>query len=189
MMRRFFLIATTLLLATISAKAQLYVPGETLNYRMSYRAKLFPNTEVAKVTMRTTETTLDGQPAYKVHGHGETAKAFSWILPVKDTYMVWVDPTTLRTKRFEADIHEGDYLALQEGKLFGTDTDLNVLLEKLAEDAKAREASFISLYYGEDVQEEDAQKAAEVFQSVCPDAEIMVLSGGQPVYYYIISIE
>ena len=39
------------------------------------------------------------------------------------------------------------------------------------------------------VQAEDAQKAAEVFQSVCPDAEIMVLSGGQPVYYYIISAE
>ena len=87
------------------------------------------------------------------------------------------------------DIKEGDYLALEEGKLFGTDNQLNVLLEKLAEDAKAREASFISLYYGEDVQEEDAQKAAEVFQSVCPDAEIMVLSGGQPVYYYIISME
>ena len=87
------------------------------------------------------------------------------------------------------DIKEGDYLALEEGKLFGTDNQLNVLLEKLAEDAKSREASFISLYYGEDVQEEDAQKAAEVFQSVCPDAEIMVLSGGQPVYYYIISME
>ena len=87
------------------------------------------------------------------------------------------------------DIKEGDYLALEEGKLFGTDNQLNVLLEKLAEDAKSRESSFISLYYGEDVQEEDAQKAAEVFQSVCPDAEIMVLSGGQPVYYYIISME
>ena len=87
------------------------------------------------------------------------------------------------------DIKEGDYLALEEGKLFGTDNQLNVLLEKLAEDAKAREASFISLYYGEDVQEEDAQKAAEVFQSVCPDAEIMVRSGGQPVYYFIISVE
>ena len=108
-MRRFFLIVIAFAFATISANAQLYVPGETLNYRMSYRAKLFPNTEVAKVTMRTTETTLDGQPAYKVHGHGETAKAISWILPVKDTYMVWVDPKTLRTKRFEAYIHEGEY--------------------------------------------------------------------------------
>ena len=87
------------------------------------------------------------------------------------------------------DIKEGDYLALEEGKLFGTDNQLNVLLEKLAEDAKSRESSFISLYYGEDVQEEDAQKAAEVFRNICPDAEIMVLSGGQPVYYYIISME
>ena len=57
MMRRFFLIVIAFAFATISANAQLYVPGETLNYRMSYRAKLFPNTEVAKVTMRTTETT------------------------------------------------------------------------------------------------------------------------------------
>ena len=87
------------------------------------------------------------------------------------------------------DIKEGDYLALEEGKLFGTDNSLNVLLEKLAEDAKARESSFISLYFGEDVTEEAAQQAAEVFQNICPDAEIVVLSGGQPVYYYIISTE
>ena len=87
------------------------------------------------------------------------------------------------------DIKEGDYLALEEGKLFGTDNQLNVLLEKLAEDAKSRESTFISLYFGEDVTEEQAQEAAQVFQTVCPDAEIMVLSGGQPVYYYIISME
>ena len=87
------------------------------------------------------------------------------------------------------DIKEGDYLALEEGKLFGTDGDLNVLLERLAADAVERGSSFISLYYGEDVSEEDAQKAAEVFQNTCPDAEIAVLSGGQPVYYYIISME
>ena len=87
------------------------------------------------------------------------------------------------------DIKEGDYLALEEGKLFGTDNTLNVLLEKLAEDAKARESSFISLYFGEDVTEEDAQQAAEVFQNICPDAEVVVLTGGQPVYYYIISME
>ena len=87
------------------------------------------------------------------------------------------------------DIKEGDYLALEEGKLFGTDNSLNVLLEKLAADAQEREASFISLYFGEDVTEEQAQQAAEVFQTVCPDAEVVVLSGGQPVYYYIISME
>ena len=87
------------------------------------------------------------------------------------------------------DIKEGDYLALEEGKLFGTDSCLDTLLEKLAADAVEREASFISLYFGEDVSEEDAQKAAGVFESACPDAEVAILSGGQPVYYYIISME
>ena len=87
------------------------------------------------------------------------------------------------------DIKEGDYLALEEGKLFGTDSSLDVLLDRLAADAVEREASFISLYFGEDVSEEDAQKAGAVFSAACPDAEIAILSGGQPVYYYIISME
>ena len=87
------------------------------------------------------------------------------------------------------EIKEGDYLALEEGKLFGTDGSLDVLLEKLAADALEREAEFISLYFGEDVSEEDAQKAAQVFEERCPGAEVAVLSGGQPVYYYIISME
>ena len=107
-MRRIILLLTLICAAAV-AHAQLYVPGETLNYRMSYRAKLFPNTEVAKVVMQTTEATLDGMPVYKVYGYGETAKAFSWVLPVQDAYTVWIDPATLRTKRFDSDLHEGDY--------------------------------------------------------------------------------
>ena len=104
------LIFTLLITLTLGvAQAQLYVPGETLHYKMSYRAKLFPNTEVANVVMETSETTLDGQPTIKVFGMGQTAKAFNWIFPVKDAYTVWVDPQTLRTKRFDSDLHEGDY--------------------------------------------------------------------------------
>nr|WP_325300112.1 DAK2 domain-containing protein [uncultured Dysosmobacter sp.] len=87
------------------------------------------------------------------------------------------------------DIKEGDYLALEEGKLFGTDSDLDALLNRLAAEAVEKEASFISLYFGEDVSEEDAQRAGQVFESACPDAEVAILSGGQPVYYYIISME
>ena len=87
------------------------------------------------------------------------------------------------------DIKEGDYLALEEGKLFGTDSSLDVLLKKLAADAVERSAGFISLYFGEDVSEEEAQNAAHVFEEYCPEAEVAVLSGGQPVYYYIISME
>ena len=107
-MRRLIL-TMILAIACTAVQAQLYVPGETLNYKMSYRAKLFPNTEVANVVMQTTETTLDGQPVYKVFGLGQTAKGFSWIFPVRDAYTIWIDPVTLRTKRFDADIQEGDY--------------------------------------------------------------------------------
>ncbi len=86
-------------------------------------------------------------------------------------------------------INEGDYLALEDGKLFGTDRSIEPLLSKLAEDAKARDAEFVTIFYGEDVTEEDAQKAEAVFAAACPDAEVSVLAGGQPVYYYIVSIE
>ena len=87
------------------------------------------------------------------------------------------------------DIHEGDYLALLDGKLLGTDRDVACLLEDLSDEAASRGAEFITLFYGEDVSEEDAQKARKVFSLKCPDAEISLIRGGQPVYYYIISIE
>ena len=86
-------------------------------------------------------------------------------------------------------IREGDYLALLEGKLFDTDTDLGAVLEKLAGEAKSRGAEFVNLFYGLDVSKEDAQKAGELFGKLCPNAEVNVISGGQPVYYYIISME
>ena len=107
MKRLLFTIAALLCVALV--QAQLYVPGETLRYKMSYKAKFFPNTEVANVVMQTTETTLDGLPVYKVYGYGQTNRTFNWILSVKDAYTVWVDPATLRTKRFDSDIKEGDY--------------------------------------------------------------------------------
>ena len=86
-------------------------------------------------------------------------------------------------------IHQGDYLALRDGKLFGTDPDENALLRALAEDAAKSDPSFLSLYYGEDVTEEQAAAASAIFRAACPGAELSVLSGGQPVYYYIISVE
>ena len=87
------------------------------------------------------------------------------------------------------DIHEGDYLALLDGKLHGTDRDVSALLGGLADEAASRGAEFITIFYGEDVAEEDARMACDVFTHKCPDAEINLICGGQPVYYYIISIE
>ena len=86
-------------------------------------------------------------------------------------------------------INEGDYLSLLDGKLFGTNQDISVMLEKLAEKAAEKAAEFVTLFYGEDVTEEQAQEAERLFAEKCPNAELSVLPGGQPVYYYIISIE
>ena len=86
-------------------------------------------------------------------------------------------------------IKQGDYLALTEHQLFGTDTDLDALLRRLAQGDAQQSAEFINIFYGEDVTEEQAQKALELFTECCPNAEITLLSGGQPVYYYMISAE
>ena len=86
-------------------------------------------------------------------------------------------------------INEGDYLALCDGKLMGTDRSLDVLLERLARMASDKGAEFITVYAGEGVSDEDAARAAALFETVCPQAEVSALPGGQPVYYYIVAIE
>ena len=86
-------------------------------------------------------------------------------------------------------INEGDYLALLDGKLLGTDRSLNTLLEQLAALAQEKNAEFITVFYGDGVSEEEAEEASVFFRTACPDCELSLLPGGQPVYYYIISIE
>ena len=87
------------------------------------------------------------------------------------------------------DIHEGDYLALYGSQLFGTSQDIKVLLRSLAQKVRDDGKEYITIYYGEDVKERHAQKAADLFAEICPDADVNLLSGGQPVYYYMISAE
>ena len=86
-------------------------------------------------------------------------------------------------------INEGDYLALLDGKLFGTERDITSLLTRLAALAAEREAAFVTLFAGEGVSQEEAEAAQALFTEACPETEISLLSGGQPVYYYTISIE
>ena len=87
------------------------------------------------------------------------------------------------------DIHEGDYLALYGSALFGTSRDVKVLLRSLAKKVKASGKEYITIYYGENVKERHAQKAVDIFSQICPDAEVNLINGGQPVYYYLISAE
>ena len=87
------------------------------------------------------------------------------------------------------DIHEGDYLALYGKALFGTSQDIRVLLRSLAEKVRDEGKEYITIYYGENVKERHAQKAADIFAEICPGADVNLINGGQPVYYYLISAE
>ncbi len=88
------------------------------------------------------------------------------------------------------EIHEGELLALDNGKLSFTDTDLARTCSKLVKQMLERDSSFVTVYYGEDVTPEMAAQAEEAIRQRLPeDVELTVLDGGQPVYYFIISVE
>ncbi len=86
-------------------------------------------------------------------------------------------------------INEGDYLALLDGKLFGTSRSMEDLLEKLSRHAAEADAEYINIYTGEGVSEEEGARTEALFAQRCPDAEVAAIPGGQSVYFYIISIE
>lgn len=86
-------------------------------------------------------------------------------------------------------IHEGDYLAMYGSALFGTSRDIKVLLRSLAEKVRDEAKEYITIYYGADISEKRAQKTADLFAEICPGADVNLLRGGQPVYYYLISAE
>jgi len=86
-------------------------------------------------------------------------------------------------------IEEGNILGMVEGKISGVGKDIlevaNLVLEAMIDE----ESSLISMYYGNDVTEEEAQKLAEEIGENYSNCEIELHSGGQPLYYYILSVE
>ena len=117
----------------------------------------------------------------------ENTEALTQALDTVDTMQITY---AARNSDFDGyDIHEGDYLALYGSQLFGTSRDIKVLLKSLAEKVRDDGKEYVTIYYGEDVKEKHAQKAADIFADICPNADVNLLSGGQPVYYYLISAE
>ena len=87
------------------------------------------------------------------------------------------------------DIHKGEYLALMDGALLGSNADLDKVLLAIADAAADLDPEIVSIYYGEDVKADAAQHAAELIGGRLPMSDVNVVDGGQPVYYYMISFE
>ncbi len=86
-------------------------------------------------------------------------------------------------------IHAGEYLALLDGALIGSYTNIKTLFKELSWAFDEFAPEFITVYYGEDVQEDEANESAQTIIGCFPDADVSVVSGGQPVYYYMIAVE
>ena len=117
----------------------------------------------------------------------ENVEAMTEALAAVDTMQITY---AARNSDFDGHlIHEGDYLAIYGSALFGTSRDIKVLLRSLAEQVRDSGKEYITIYYGADISEKHAQKAADLFADICPDADVNLIRGGQPVYYYLISAE
>ena len=86
-------------------------------------------------------------------------------------------------------IHAGEYLALLDGVLLGSYSSEKTLLKELSWAFDEFNPEFVTVYYGQDVDEGAALEAAETLGGCFPEAELSVVNGGQPVYYYMISVE
>ena len=117
----------------------------------------------------------------------ENVETMTEVLGTVDTMQITY---AARNSDFDGyDIHEGDYLALYGSALFGTSQNIDELLKSLAEKVRDEGKEYVTIYYGEDVAEDGAKGAADLFAEICPDADVNLLRGGQPVYYYLISAE
>lgn len=86
-------------------------------------------------------------------------------------------------------IHSGEYLALLDGALLGSFSAMEPLLGGLGKALEDMDPSIITVYYGENASEEEAEKVSDALEESFPEADVSIVPGGQPVYYYMISIE
>lgn len=115
-MKRYIKIFSLTLLAAaffgyeLSAQPDLaFKCGEKLTFMVSYRARLVPNTDVAKVDMSVQQSSYDSKSALLITGTGNVMPFFKWFFDLHDTYRTWLDPQTMRPLYSTCDIREGGY--------------------------------------------------------------------------------
>ncbi len=87
-------------------------------------------------------------------------------------------------------IKAGEFLAMKEGKMIYTGKDMDTICGRLAKALASKDTSIVTVYYGKDISEEQAEGICEVIKSKLPaSVEVSTVYGGQPIYYFIISAE
>ena len=89
----------------------------------------------------------------------------------------------------DKEIHEGDIMGIADQGIIAVGESVEKVSLEMLQTLVDEDTSLISLYYGEDVQEEDASKLAEEVEALYPEIDIDLHLGGQPIYYYVMSVE
>ena len=89
----------------------------------------------------------------------------------------------------EKEIHEGDYMGIGDSAILSVGTDMMDVLKDMLAQMVDEESSFISVFYGEDVTEDAAKEFVAYVEETYPECEVDLTFGGQPIYYYVVSVE
>jgi DAK2 domain fusion protein YloV len=118
-----------------------------------------------------------------VNNQEAMTRALSTVITGEVTFAV-------RTSSYNGlEIQEGDIIGLREGDITCKGKDPSTVLIDLLTRCLEGEDSFITIYYGHDINEKEAEGVLEKVQALFPDAEVELYYGGQPLYYYLFSIE
>lgn len=89
----------------------------------------------------------------------------------------------------DKEIHEGDIMGIGDHGILSVGQSVETTTKEMLEKMADEETEMISLYYGEDIRKEDAERFGEEIAELYPDTDVDVQNGGQPIYYYVISVE
>ena len=93
------------------------------------------------------------------------------------------------TKIGDKEIHEGDIMGIGDHKILSVGKEIEQVTLHMVEEMVDEDSEIISIYYGEEVSKEDAEELASRLEDKYPDFDVEVNQGGQPIYYYIVSVE
>ena len=89
----------------------------------------------------------------------------------------------------DKEIHEGDIMGIGDEGILSVGQSVEATTKEMLSLMADEDSELISIYYGQDIQEEDAEKLAAEIEELYPDADVDLHCGGQPIYYYVLSVE
>lgn len=172
----------------VCAKSVIILPNNSNIILAAEQAQDFTEKQLFVVPTKTIPQGIATLLAFDPEADGQTnfeamSQSYGDVLTGNITYAV-------RDTEFDGQsIHEGNILGLAEGTIACCGEDLKDTTVTLIEKLLTQKNDLITLYYGSDTTQEDAEEIAAIINEKYPSTDVEVISGGQPVYYYIISAE